>query len=158
MLMDQKLDLTLAVIILPMLVEPHHVGIYFKCNTYDLLSFTDKSSLSTFTSFRSFTAMVLLKVVLFVFIFVLFNPFLYYCFVYLKEAFCLNSYSLTSVISFLVIVFLLGFFWEGILPLNSGCSHPVNYGVMFDYMLPFESNNTILLKHSNSIFMLCTKH
>lgn len=33
MLMDQKLDLTLAVTMLPMLVELHHVGISFKSNT-----------------------------------------------------------------------------------------------------------------------------
>lgn len=36
MLVDQTLDLTLAVIMLPMLVELHPFGIYFKCNTYDL--------------------------------------------------------------------------------------------------------------------------
>lgn len=76
MLMDQKLDLTLAVTMLPMLVELHHVGICFKCNTYDLLYFMDNSSLSIFTSFHSLTAIiVLLKVVLFLFIFVMFIPF-----------------------------------------------------------------------------------
>lgn len=73
--MDQKLDLTLAVTMLPMLVELHHVGICFKCNTYDLLYFMDNSSLSIFTSFHSLTAIVLLKVVLFLFIFVMFIPF-----------------------------------------------------------------------------------
>lgn len=81
MMMDQKLDLTLAVTMLPMLVELHHVGICFKCNIYDLLYFTDNSSLIILRSFRSLAAIiVLLKVVLFLFIFVIF---LYYCFVYL---------------------------------------------------------------------------
>lgn len=58
MLMDQKLDLTLAVTMLPVLVELHHIGICFKCNTYDLLYFMSNSSLSLFTSFRFLAAII----------------------------------------------------------------------------------------------------
>lgn len=58
MLMDQKLDLTLAVTMLPVLVELHHIGICFKCNTYDLLHFMSNSSLSLFISFRFLAAII----------------------------------------------------------------------------------------------------
>lgn len=167
MLMDQRLDLTLTATMLPMLVELH-VGIYFKCNIH-LLYFVGNSSSSIFFFLPlsvPTAIIVLLNVVLFLFIFVLFNPFiLLFCVPFLGPlqlslsdyllCFCLDSHHLTFI------VFLFSFFHFLlfiILPLNSSCSHPVNYGVMFDYMFPFESNNTILLKHSNSIFMLCTKH
>lgn len=78
MLMDQKLDLTLAVTMLPVLVELHHIGICFKCNTYDLLYFMSNSSLSLFTSFRFLAAIIVsLKWYCFSLFFFTFIPFFY---------------------------------------------------------------------------------